>query len=132
MQFYRPTFAEIDLGAIRYNLRKIRRIVGSRTRILAVVKADAYGHGMKEVSRAIVKEGVDYLGVASLDEARELRQAGIKSKIIVLGTIFPKEAEGVARFNVIQTVSDLRIARVLSRLGQAKNRTIKVRNFCPF
>ncbi len=126
IRFYRPTFAEIDLGAIRYNLRRIKQIVGKDIKILAVVKADAYGHGMKEVSRAIVEEGVDYLGAASLDEARELRQAGIKNKIIVLGTILPEVAEGVLRFNVIQTVSDLRIAKALSKLGQAKNKTVKV------
>jgi alanine racemase len=126
MRFYRPTFAEIDLGAIRYNLGRIKKIVGKNIKILGVVKADAYGHGMREVSMAIVEEGVDYLGVSSLDEARELRNIGIKKKIIVLGTILPKEAEGVLRFNVVQTVSDLRIARILSMLGQAKKRTIKV------
>ena len=101
MTFYRPTFAEIDLSAIRYNLRSIRRFVDKDAKILGVVKADAYGHGMKEVSRAIVSEGVDYLGVASLDEARELRLAGIKAKIMVLGTILPDEAEGVLRLNVV-------------------------------
>ena len=126
MKFYRPTFAEIDLGAIRYNLMRIKQIAGRDTKILGVVKADAYGHGMKEVSRVIVKEGVDYLGVASLDEAQELRKAGIKDRIIVLGAILPEEVEGVLRFNVIQTVSDLHIARLLSRLGQAKDKIIKV------
>ena len=126
MKFYRPTFAEIDLGAIRYNLRRIKQMAGKDTKVLGVVKADAYGHGMKEVSRVIVEEGVDYLGVASLDEARELRKVGIKNRIIVLGVILPEDAEGVLRFDVIQTVSDLRIARLLSKLGQAKNKTIKV------
>ena len=77
---------EIDLGAVRYNMRKIKEIVGCGTKILGVVKADAYGHGMNEVSKAIVKEGVSYLGVASLDEARELRGIGIKKDIIVLNT----------------------------------------------
>ncbi len=126
MKFYRPTFAEIDLGAIRYNIRRIRGMVGSGIKILGIVKADAYGHGMKEVSRAVIEEGVEYLGVASLDEARELRESGIRVKIIVLGTILPQEAEGVLRFNVIQTVSDLNIAKRLSMLGQKKKRFIKV------
>lgn len=126
MRFYRPTFAEIDLGAIRYNIRKIRDIVGRDINILGIVKADAYGHGMKEVSRAIIEEGVEYLGVASLDEARELRDAGIKSRIIVLGSILPEEAEGVLRFNVVQTVSDLAIAKTFSRLAGKRNRIIKV------
>ncbi|MFC1666860.1 alanine racemase [Candidatus Omnitrophota bacterium] len=126
MKFYRPTFAEIDLGAIRHNLRKIKQVVGKGIGILGVVKADAYGHGMEEVSRAIVKEGVDYLGVSSLDEARELRRVGIKNKIIMLGAILPEESEAVLRFNVIQTVSDLRIARILSKLGQAKNKNVRL------
>ncbi len=126
MRFYRPTFAEIDMDALRHNLRKIRQLVALDVRILGVVKADAYGHGMGEVSRVLVEEGVEYLGVASLDEARELRKAGIKSKIIVLGAILPEEIEGVLKFNVIQAVSDLKIARLLSKLGQAKKRNIKV------
>lgn len=126
MKFYRPTFVEIDLDAIRHNLRKIKQLVGKDIKILGVVKADAYGHGMQELSRVIAKEGVDYLGVSSLDEARGLRKGGIKNKIIVLGTILPEEAEGVLRFNVIQAVSDLAIARLLSMLGQRRNRNIKV------
>ena len=126
MRFYRPTFAEIDLGAVRYNLRKIKRMLGKDIKILAVVKADAYGHGMSEVAKAIVKEGVDYLGVASLDEARDLRRIGIKKNIIVLGPILPEEAEGVLKFNVIQTVSCLRMAKVLSELGQKKKKKIRI------
>ena len=125
-KFYRPTFAEIDLGAIRHNLRQIRNRVDKDIKILAIVKADAYGHGMKKVSQAVAREGIDYFGVASLDEARTLREAGIKKNIIVLGAILPGEAEGVLRFNVIQTVSDLAIARLLSQLAQSKKRIIKV------
>jgi alanine racemase len=126
MRFYRPTFAEIDLGAIRHNVRMIRKLIGRDVKILGVVKADAYGHGMKEVASTLVKEGVEYLGVASLDEARELRQAGIKNKILALGSILPAEAEGVIRFDVIQTVSDLKIAGVLSKLGRARGKNVKV------
>jgi len=126
MKFYRPTFAEIDLAAIRYNLRKIRDSVDKDVKILGVVKADAYGHGMSEVSKAITQEGVDYLGVASLDEASELRSIGIKDKIIVLGAILPNEIEGILRFNVVQTVSDLGIAKSISRLAQKKNKKIKI------
>jgi len=125
-KFYRPTFAEIDLGAILYNLRQIRNRVDKDIKIMAIVKADAYGHGMKEVSQAVARKGIDFFGVASLDEARTLREAGIKKNIIVLGVILPEEAEGVLRFNVIQTVSDLAIARLLSQLAQSKKRIIKV------
>jgi len=126
MKFYRPTFAEIDLGAIRHNMRRIRQLIGRDIKILGVVKADAYGHGMEQISRILVNEGVEYLGVASLDEARELRQAGIKSKILSLGAILPEEAEGVLKFNVIQTISDLRVPTLLSRISKKKRKNVKV------
>ena len=126
MRFYRPTFAEIDLNALRHNLRRIKAIVGKDTKILGVVKADAYGHGMKGISETLVKEGVDCLGVASLDEARELRSIGVRKPVIVLGSILPEDAEGVFRFNVIQTVSSLGIAKALSRLACKKKRRVKV------
>jgi alanine racemase len=126
MKFYRPTFAEIDLGAIRYNLRGIRRIVGKDIKILGVVKADAYGHGMVEVARTLTGEGVEYLGVASIDEAARLREAGIKNKVLVLGAILPEEIEGVLKFDIIQTVSDIRGARFLSKYAQAENKTVTI------
>ena len=126
MKFYRPAFVEIDLGAIRHNLHKIEAIAGNNVKILGVVKKDAYGHGAEQVSRTLLEEGVEYLGVASLDEARELRKKAIKSKIIVLGAILPQEAEGVIKFDVIQAVSDMEIAKALSKLGQAGHRHIKV------
>ncbi len=125
MRFYRPTFAEIDLGAIRHNLEIVNHIVKDDTKILGVVKADAYGHGIKEVSKAIV-DYVDYFGVASIDEAAVLRRIGIKKPILAIGAILPEETEGVLRFNVIQTVSDLDVPKMLSKLAGAKNKTVKV------
>jgi len=125
MRFYRPTFAEIDLGAIRHNLEIVSHIVGSDTKILGVVKADAYGHGMSKVSKAIA-DYVDYFGVASLDEAAVLRRIGIKKPILAIGAILPAEIEGVLRFNVIQAVSDLDIPRRLSRLALSRGRKVKV------
>jgi len=125
MKYYRPTFAEIDLDAIRHNLEIVSHIVKSDTKILGVVKADAYGHGMKEVSKAIV-DYVDYFGVASLDEAAVLRRVGIKKPVLVIGAILPEEIEGVFKLNVIQTVSDLDIPRRLSKLAQSRNKKVKV------
>ncbi|MDO8603256.1 MAG: alanine racemase [Candidatus Omnitrophota bacterium] len=125
MKFYRPTLAEIDLGAIRHNLEIVSHIVKEDTKILGVVKADAYGHGMREVSKAIV-DCVDYFGVASLDEAADLRKIGIEKPILVIGAILPEEINGVLKLNAIQTVSDLHIPERLSRLAQLKNKKIKV------
>lgn len=125
MKYYRPTFAEINLGAIRHNLEVVNHIVKARAKILGVVKADAYGHGMTEVSKAIV-DYVDYFGVASIDEAAVLRRAGIQKPVLVIGVILPEEIEGVLKFNLIQTVSDLDISKKLSRLAQSRNKKIKV------
>ena len=87
MKHYRPTFAEINLDAIRHNLEIVNHIVKGETKILGVVKADAYGHGLKEVARAIV-DYVDYFGVASIDEAAVLRGIGIKKPSVVCALWF--------------------------------------------
>ncbi|MFH1478711.1 MAG: alanine racemase [Candidatus Omnitrophota bacterium] len=126
IKYYRPTIAEIDIGAIRHNLGQVKKIVAEDVSILGVVKADAYGHGMREVSLELVRNGVSYLGVASIDEARELRNIGIKKDIIVLGAVLPEDIEGVLRFNVIQTISGLSIAKLLSRQAKKKNKKAKV------
>lgn len=88
---YRPTWAEIDLRAIEYNYRQVKRLVGKPTNIMVVVKANAYGHGTVEVSAVLEKLGVDYLGVATTDEAVRLRDHGIKTPILVLGSVLPEE-----------------------------------------
>lgn len=80
----RPTWAEIDLTAIEHNLEGIRRVAG-KSKIMAVVKANAYGHGVVEVSNTCQDLGVDYFGVATLEEALELRQAGITTPVLALG-----------------------------------------------
>ena len=72
----RPLWAEIDLGAIVHNFGIVRRLVGPKTKIMAVVKANAYGHGSLEVARSLVSAGADALGVARLSEAKYLRGEG--------------------------------------------------------
>lgn len=82
---YRPTVAEIDLTAIRDNLRAIRAYTPATTQVIGVVKADAYGHGAVRVARALEQERVRLLAVATPDEAVELRESGIEAEILVLG-----------------------------------------------
>lgn len=89
MQESRPTFAEIDLGALRNNYRLIRERIPARTKLLAVVKADAYGHGFLEVSRELERQGVDAFGVAFLAEAIQLRKSGIDKPLLLLGGMYP-------------------------------------------
>lgn len=88
---YRPTWAEIDLRAIEYNYRQVRRAVGNGVMMMAVVKANGYGHGTVEVSTVLERLGVDYLGVATTDEAVRLRDHGIKTPVLILGSVLPGE-----------------------------------------
>jgi alanine racemase len=93
--FYRPTRVEISLDALQHNIRAFQKVLPKSIKIMAVVKADAYGHGALEVSKEAMQCGVDYLGVAFLDEALELRDAGITAPILVLGYT-PPEGVGMA------------------------------------
>ncbi len=85
----RPTVAEIYLDNLRFNFRSCRTIIGRDVKIMGVVKADAYGHGAVECSKALEGEGVDWFGVATPEEALELRKAGIETSILCLGGFWP-------------------------------------------
>lgn len=82
---YRDTWVEISLDAVQHNVKKFLDYIHSETKFCAVVKADGYGHGAIEVAKAALEAGASYLAVAFLDEAIELRQAGIKAPILILG-----------------------------------------------
>ncbi len=94
-RFNRPTVAEVDLDALLHNLAEARRLA-PRSRILAVVKANAYGHGAVPVAVALEKAGVDFFGVSLVEEGVELRQAGIAGDILVLGGAYSDYSEIVA------------------------------------
>lgn len=108
----RSTIARIDLEALRWNLSVIRHRVGNQ-RILAMVKANAYGHGMITVSKTLVHEGVDMLGVALVDEAIQLREAGIRASIMVLTPVDAAEAHLVVRHDLLTVACDLAQVRAL-------------------
>lgn len=112
----------VDLSAVEYNFLKIKRLVGKEVKVLVTVKADAYGHGILEVSLRLASLGVDYLGVASLDEAVALRKSGIKSPILVLGMIFSSQAEAVLEHNLAQTVCSLDVVRALNKAARKLGR----------
>lgn len=85
LQSYRDTWAEISLDAIKHNTDQFNKYIGPTVKLMAVVKADGYGHGAVPVAKAALQAGADYLGVAILDEAIQLREAGITHPILVLG-----------------------------------------------
>lgn len=87
--FYRDTWAEVDLNAIADNVKHIKAGLPSHVEVMAVVKANGYGHGAVEVAKEALLAGATYLGVAILDEAIALRRAGIKSPLMVLGYVRP-------------------------------------------
>jgi alanine racemase len=109
----RPVWAEIDLDALTHNVREVRRITSKSTKIMAVVKADAYGHGAIPISKIFLNNGADSLGVANLTEAIELRRAGIDSPILNLGYT-PTESYGDLLANrVTATIYDVGHAHAL-------------------
>ena len=100
---YRPTWAEIDLDALSSNLAAVRRRIGTLP-ILAVVKANAYGHGASEVARALEEGGVERFGVAIPEEGIELRRAGIRAPILVMGGFAPPQAELLLQHSLIPAI----------------------------
>ena len=105
------TWAEIDLDSIRHNYRAIRAGLPVGCRFLGVVKADAYGHGAVAVSRLLESEGADYLAVSCLDEALELRNAGITMPVLILGHTPLEYTEMLIDNHITQTVSCLAKAK---------------------
>jgi alanine racemase len=112
----RPVWAEISLGAITANLRAIRRHIGPNRKVLAVVKANAYGLGAVEISRALSRAGADWFGVTSASEGAELRRAGIREPILVLTGFWHGEEPALFRWRLTPTVTD---AAQLIRLERA-------------
>jgi alanine racemase len=103
----RPAWVDVDLEALEHNLATVRSRLEPGTRTMAVVKADAYGHGAVGVSRALAAAGVDWLGVALLEEGAELRRAGVEVPILVLGTARPAKISLYRRYRLVPTVSSL-------------------------
>ncbi|OUC14829.1 MAG: alanine racemase [Alkalinema sp. CACIAM 70d] len=98
-------WVEIDLAAIAHNMQQVRRILQPGTDLMAVVKADAYGHGAITVARAALQAGATWLGVATIPEGIELREADIEAPILVLGaTNLPEQVRTIARWNLQPTL----------------------------
>src|SRR6202041_3484404 len=100
----RPTWAEVSLDTLRQNFRTVQKHVGAGVTVCAVVKADAYGHGAVEGSRALEAEGASWLGVTSLDEAIPLREAGIQSNILLMTGFWRGEEAEIVRLRLTPTV----------------------------
>ena len=104
-QMLRRTWAEIDLDDLTHNFKTLQQRVGEKTKIVGVVKADAYGHGALQISRALEELGAGYLAVSNLDEARELRTAGISMPILILGHTPEQYVPQLLEYNITQAVT---------------------------
>ena len=124
-QRYR-SWVEIDLDSFRHNWDEINRLVGSGVKVLQVVKADAYGHGAIEISKAALKNGVYALGIANADEGAQLRVGGIDAPIIILSPSTVYEIDEIIKYNLIPSVSDIHFAAELNRKLIEKNARLPV------
>lgn len=111
----RPTWLEIDVDAVAQNVRTIKDVVGPQVRVLAVLKADAYGHGAIKIARTALNNGASYCGVASVNEAILLRKAGITAPILVLGYTPAWQAREALLHDISIALYDRDVARAFSR-----------------
>jgi len=119
-------WVEVDLKAIAHNIRELRRITNPKARIMAVVKANAYGHGMIEVARQSLENGAEALGIANIEEGIQLRKAGIDAPVLIFGYTSPVHAKKLIEFDITQTVYSYETSRALSEALSAYGKKIKV------
>lgn len=122
--FHRPVWAEIDLDCIAHNIHAFQRIIPKSTQIMAVVKADAYGHGAREVANAALQAGAARLAIAILEEGIVLRQEGITAPVHILGVSAPGTEKAAVEHHLIPTIGTIESARNFSDLGKALGKTI--------
>jgi len=122
----RPTYAEVDLRAIRSNCRALRSLLESTIKLMGIVKADAYGHGAVPVAKALQDEGVAMLAVAMVEEGAELRQAGLRVPILIMGPLPADEIPAAIEYELTPTVDDAETARELDRAAAARGRRLAV------
>jgi alanine racemase len=123
----RPVWAEISLKAILHNLRVIRKQVGAQRKILAVVKSNAYGLGAVPVAKALQKAGTEWFGVTCANEGVELREAGIRKRILILTGFWPGEEKRLIQNHLTPTVTRVDDLRHLERSAKAAGRKSRLR-----
>jgi len=116
-------WAEIALDRLTANYRLVKKQTG-KAKIMAAIKADAYGHGAVEVANTLVEEGVDFFGVASVEEGIELRKGGIDADILVLSPILYNQIDEIIEHNLMPTISELAFSRELNQRSKTLGTTI--------
>ena len=126
MVIHRATSAQVDLEAFQHNLRIIKSIVDPNVATMAIIKADAYGHGAIPCARAALKEGVNYLGVGIIQEGIELRESGISSPILILGGVYPNELEDLIKYDLSTSLSNSKLAQAISKKAALAGKNVGV------
>ena len=124
MPYYRSA-VEVDLDVIRDNFTEIKKRVGESTKVLAVIKADSYGHGAIEVAREL-EGSCDFFGVADIDEAMQLRIAGFSTPILILGRTDPYYSDVIIKYDIRPTVSCMSDAVALSKEAEKQQKNVKI------
>lgn len=124
--FSKRTWSEIDLNAVEYNFRNIKNKLSENTKILCVLKADAYGHGAEFLVKEYEKLGADWYGVSNIDEAVQLRNAGAKKPILIFGYTNPEMVETLNKYDISQAVFSLQYAQKLSEICEKTSSKIKI------
>ena len=120
------TWAEVDLDALAHNYERIRRHVGEKTRLLGVIKADAYGHGAVPVAKELEALGASYLAVSNIDECEEVRRGGVTLPVLMLGFTPADQAERILELDMTQAVQSLDIAKAFSAAAVKCGKKMKV------
>jgi alanine racemase len=121
------TWIEVDYGAIEKNTALLKSLVKENVKMMGVVKSNAYGHGMVESARAVLRGGATWLGVDEIPEALELRKARMKAPILVLGYTLPEFYKVAAQNNISLTISSLESLQNLAKMKLAKKLRIHLK-----
>lgn len=126
MEFYKRTWAAVDLNRISHNMDAIRAHIGDECKVMAVVKADAYGHGYRNVSLTLQERGADWFGVSNIDEALCLREAGITQPVLIFGPTPAELVHTLCRNHLTQTVYSPEYAYALNEHARRKDICVDV------
>ena len=119
-------YAIVHIDRIRNNIKEIKKHIGEEKKLMAVIKADAYGHGFYEVAKVAVENGVDYLAVACIEEAKQIRKCGIHSPILILGATPIECVSDLFEYDIIPTVFENELPKAISDYAQKTNKSLKV------
>lgn len=124
MEEYLRTYVKIDLKAIEHNINEVRKLIDDNVKVMAVIKADGYGHGAAVIGN-FLKDKVDYFGVATIEEGIELRKNNIDIPILILGYTSYKQYEDLIKYDITQTVYNLEMAQKLQEYAMRFNHIAK-------